>query len=172
MTDLIPYGIQEELSDVRAHVCVVIQRVYVYPTQAVRDLLNRIHFPKGKAFQNGQLTAEGYLVPPAKIPRIRQFELPDHYWHSCPIRQEMSTSEKGRLAVRLVRMGLDDLRITLPIQPRVIDDLDLQIEGVDIIATLDARIQVKCDFDGGPKSLGGSGNLFIQTAEANPYSRH
>ncbi len=33
----------------------------------------------------------------------------------------------------------------------------------------DLHTQVKCDFDGGRKELGGTGNLFLQVKEANPF---
>lgn len=172
MADLIPYGIDDEQTDVRVHVCVVARRIYVFATKEARELLNNRAYPKVPAFQDGRQTATGYLVPPKDIPGCRQFELPDLYWQTYPIRREMPTSEKGDRATQLVKLGLSGARIALPLQSRLIEDFNLQIEGVDIIAHLDARIQVKCDFDGGSKAYGGTGNLFIQIAEANPNKHY
>ena len=42
----------------------------------------------------------------------------------------------------------------------------------DLLVTASLRIQVKCDYRGGPRELGGSGNLFLQTHECNPLRRH
>jgi hypothetical protein len=44
----------------------------------------------------------------------------------------------------------------------------MQFEGLDIVVATRVRIQVKLDFRGGERELGGTGNLFLQTAECNP----
>lgn len=172
MADLVQYGIAEEETDMRAHVCVVVRRIYTYPTKPAVRLVTTKKFPVAPAFQGNQKTAEGYLVPPSVIPYIRQFELPDFYWTAVPIRPEMTTSEKGAAATKLVQLAMQDGLIALPLQAHLITNLELQIKGVDILVNFDAGIQVKCDYNGGPKAFGGSGNLFIQISEANPFKRH
>lgn len=172
MAELMPYGIHDEQTDMRAHVCVVVRRIYVYATKAANELLTNRVYPTASAFQGELQTATGYLVPPKDIPGCRQIEPPEVYWSLYPITSTMSTTEKGDKAAHIVELALKSGLIALPAQPRLIEDMDLQIKGVDIIASIHARIQVKCDFNGGPKSLGGTGNLFLQIAEANPYKRH
>jgi len=46
----------------------------------------------------------------------------------------------------------------------------LQIEGTDVLLVGEWRIQVKCDFYAGDGSHpSATGNLFLQTAELNPF---
>ena len=68
----------------------------------------------------------------------------------------------------------------LPI-PAIADnvrEIDVQLLGGDVIIKPNAIrkdeivIQVKCDYDGGERELGGTGNLFLQVAESNPLGIH
>jgi len=89
-----------------------------------------------------------------------------------------STSVKGEWAVQVVRKLLQYGYFPLWGNTEIIDDLDIQIKGIDVIVTTRARIQVKCDFDGGeprrPGPIGQriTGNLFLQVAECNPFQAH
>jgi hypothetical protein len=50
----------------------------------------------------------------------------------------------------------------------------VQIDGDDIVVLTGANrvhIQVKCDYPGGDKALGGTGNLYLQVAERNPLKK-
>lgn len=51
----------------------------------------------------------------------------------------------------------------------------IDIKGTDIYVTTvsgKVKIQVKCDFIGGEIEYGGSGYLYLQTAERNPFKRY
>lgn len=74
--------------------------------------------------------------------------------------------------MRIVGQMLSGGHFPLPVTPEIITSTKLQYEGLDIIIGLGARIQVKCDFAGGERALGGTGNLFIQTQECNPHRKH
>ena len=79
--------------------------------------------------------------------------------------------EKGRKATLLIKGMIRDGMFPMPAIPLEQLDRALQIDGEDIVAWISGRrirIQVKCDYAGGEESLGGTGNLFLQTAELNP----
>jgi len=178
-TKLVEYGIQTEQSDLRAHVCVNARQVYVYPTKKGIEAINTGNFRKMPASQPGAAfpTAEGFLVPPNLI------------WGCIPINAawamervgiidySASTSLKGDWAVMVVRHLLSKGWFPMWGTSEVISELDIQIKGIDLIVTSKARIQVKCDYEGGtPKRVGRlgervTGNLFLQTAECNPFGR-
>jgi hypothetical protein len=163
---LIPYGIIAEQSDVRAHVCPMARRVYVYATTAAQAMpLTR--YRRVPVYINGRLTAEGYLVPPDDIPGCQSFALTLSMWRAYPIRADMRPSEKGLLALKLVQAGIAAGLIALPLSQEVVRDLEMQIAGTDLLLRASVRLQVKCDFAGGDRAHGGTGNLFIQVAERN-----
>ena len=56
--------------------------------------------------------------------------------------------------------------------PAIVKEMDLQINGVDIVINMNTKIQVKCDYRGGPKAYGGTGNLYLQVRECNPFGKH
>jgi len=47
---------------------------------------------------------------------------------------------------------------------------DVQLRGTDILVACNKRIQVKCDYRSGKKP-NGTGNLFLQKSERNPFKR-
>jgi len=53
-----------------------------------------------------------------------------------------------------------------------INERMMQISGIDVTMQDNMKIQVKMDYNGGDKRLGGTGNLYLQTAECNPYRRY
>ena len=178
-TKLVEYGIQTEESDLRAHVCVNARQVYVYPTQQGIAAIATGKFRKMPASQPGAafVTAEGFLVPPNQI------------WGCIPINASWamerlgliaysaSTTAKGEWAVAVVRHLLSKGWFPMWGTSEVIEQLDIQIKGVDLIVTSKARIQVKCDYEGGAPWRAGragervTGNLFLQVAECNPFGR-
>jgi hypothetical protein len=87
----------------------------------------------------------------------------------APTQGHESTGTKGQKAVYVVHEMLK--RGLIPIKQNIetITEQDMQISGTDIIVHSNIRIQVKCDWKAGTKELGGTGNLFIQTAECNPF---
>jgi hypothetical protein len=169
-TRLVAYGIQNEQSDIRAHVSMLASRVYVYSTDAGRQAAESGQYPNKPAFTSGIITARGYVIPPRAIPGCKAIDIPDRY-HGY-IREADSTSDKGAKAVEIVSCLLRAGTFPISVAPIVITDEDLQIQGTDIMVRAHACIQVKCDFKAGCRDHGGTGNLFIQIAECNPFKRY
>lgn len=176
-TKLVDYGIQTEKSDWRAHVCWTVGRVFYYPTDSGVRAVESGDYRDAPAHQvfNGSLvqTASGKLVPPAEIEGCIARKIPDNLKAQFPIAKSDPPTLKGELAVEIVKaMLLCGLMPAMIPMSEEQGDLDLQIEGVDIIVTASVRLQVKCDFEGGPLEWGGSGSLYLQTAECNPHGLH
>ena len=173
---MVSYGIHTEQSDLRVHVCVNAGKAYVYPTRYGVEAVNTGNFRQVKAFQRGvtYATAEGFLVPPSKIYGCLPIKAAWAIQRIGGIDQESDTSTRGRKAVEVVALLLKYGFFPMWASPDVIEDLDLQISGIDIVVRQTARIQVKCDFEGGepvqysPKV---TGNLFLQVAELNPLKK-
>ena len=173
------FGIQNEASDVRAHVCPLVQKIYVFPTEEGRKTLHRGQWKKRTAYQPGVngATALGYLVPPFAIPRCIALEVRVCTWDAIGFDENDDTTDKGNKAVRLVRAMILNGLFPLPWKVNnldVVEEKSVQIDGDDIIVTIGSfttHIQVKCDYRGGDKSLGGTGNLFLQIAERNPLGK-
>lgn len=130
--------------------------------------------PKGQRWH----TAEGFLVPPNKIPGCYATEIPSDLYATANWSEQDSTTEKGHKAVVTVRnlllCGLLPLPLTAGIKAKSVEitERDIDINGTDIDIFAKVRMQIKCDYRGGPKELGGTGNLFLQVAESNPFARH
>jgi hypothetical protein len=174
--ELFDYGIQSEDSHVRAHVCPTVRRIYVYPTaKGIKAL------PNGKeayGYQPGVegATAKGNLVKPFNIENCVSLQINDKAWTFINFKEGESTTEKGAKAVKLIvamiRVGLFPLPAGIIIDPNV--SKAIQIKGDDIYVWTQksrVKIQVKCDFRGGEKNLGGTGHLYLQTAERNPLKK-
>ena len=178
--DLLDYGILQEKSDYRVHVCPRVRRVYIYETSNGVKAIESGVYRSVPAFQPNVEgpTAEGFLVPPRDIDGCVEIVLREN--EAANFFASDSTSQKGGkaqdLVCRLIKYG------GLPI-PRIsnpVSDTDLDIQGVDIIVVKprvlygdrDLTIQVKCDLPGGDKNLGGTGYLFLQTRERNPLRLH
>lgn len=178
-TDLVDYGIQTEESDLRAHVCVNARRVYVYPTIKGIEAIRSNKYRKLPASQPGAAfaTAEGFVVPPGDIWGCIDINAGWAMDQAGAIRYDDTTSRKGEWAVNVVRRLLSRGWFPMWGTPEVIESLDIQIKGIDVIVTSKARIQVKCDYEGGTPPRPGrrgeriTGNLFLQTAECNPFGR-
>lgn len=170
--ELVEYGVYQERVDLRAHVSVTAWRVYYYPLRTLLQTLDQGEFRTGIAQTDGQVTGKGYLVPPRLIEGCRVCEIPESYRGLFVFKSTMTTKVKGRLAALLVETLINDGVLLLPMTSEQIEDKRLQIEGVDIIARASVRLQVKCDWNCGSKAHGGTGNLFIQTAEINLYKQH
>jgi len=177
-TNLAEYGIQNEGSDLRAHVCPVAQVIYTYPTADGAALIEGGKYRKAPAFQvvNGQSvqTAQGYLVPPVDIPHCKTIWIPKHVWIQYPIEREMTTTRKGEQAVHIMKWALIHGYVPIPLHGNIIHKQTVQVEGIDLVVSGQARIQVKCDFYGGEKRFHPdcTGNLYLQVAEANPLKQY
>ena len=164
---LIDYGIKTEGSDIRIHVCPIVKQVYVYETNEAVEQIESKSYPTGNAYTNSIITGVGYLVPSEEIPDCISISIPTNWART--FKKNMTTTEKGDLAVRLIKTMLKKKMIPIPLNVTEIKEEDLQISGIDIIVKASIRLQVKCDFNGGDKQLGGTGNLFLQIQECNPY---
>jgi len=170
-TTLIDYGIHEEDSYIRAHVCPIVKIIYVFKTQEVIKVLDKYPEVPGRQPGISFPTAMGRLVPPNDI-----FDIRPLYWNSYPwwesFNENDSTEKKGKLAVLVVTSIMKIGRFPLWFDAKEVEDINIDIQGTDIIVCGKWKIQVKCDFRAGPKELGGTGNLFIQTKECNPLGKH
>jgi hypothetical protein len=169
MSDLFVYGIAQDKSDQRAHVCVSAETVYVFRTRDGQAAIRHTRYdPVEVRAPDGTITAAGVLVPPADIPGIIAVPIPDGWlnYPSLAIEPFDSTSKKGDRAALIVYGLLKTDRFPLFLSASdMVSDHRLQIDGCDLRASV--HIQVKCDYVGGEVSRGGSGFLFIQTAERN-----
>ncbi len=173
-TRLVEYGIQTEGSNFRAHVCVLAKTLYVYRTEdGVRCALDS-RYPERSVPTGSIITAKGRIVPPSAIDGCMRTDIPSHILAQYTIQETDSPTVKGRKATHIVATMMREGHFPFLIIPHVVAEGErVQFEGIDIIATADFRVQVKCDFPGGEKKLGGrTGNLFLQTAECNPYGSH
>jgi len=179
-TKLVEYGIQNDNSHVRAHVCPTVRRVYVYPTKEGISAIETGAFRCVYGHQPGidTPTAKGYLVPPFSIRKCVSLQVSDAVWESLAFNEQDGLGEKGQKAVRMVLGMLRNGLFPIPAIGANINDLGLQITGTDIlidrtaIGKFDVHVQVKCDFPGGEASLGGTGYLFLQIEECNPFGIH
>ena len=171
------FGIQTEDSHVRAHVCPVVRRIYVYPTAKGVEALQ--HGKEALAYQAGVegATANGVLVKPFNIEQCVCLQMNNSVWDFIDFRETDDLAIKGRKAANLIekmlRVGLFPLPVGIIIDPNV--SKAIQIEGGDVFVWTKkgcVKIQVKCDFRGGEKYLGGTGYLYLQTAERNPLKSY
>lgn len=171
-TALVEYGIQNEESHFRAHVCYDAQRVYIFPTDVAKRLLETGKYELRKVMTKGIVTATGYPVPVSHIQGIQEILIPLDLVRKYRVESSMATGLMGKLATlitaEMIRSGL----IPLPVQVDVTDDKSLQIDGTDIIVSSALHIQVKLDRRGGDRRYGGTGNLFLQISECNPFRQY
>lgn len=168
-TELVKSGIAEETSDIRVHVSMATKSVYIYRTQDGVDAIDPSRHREVKVERRGYVTAAGFLVPPGDIRNCERIAIPVGLHWPYDFSKDDSEEKKGKNAEDIVRAMLRDGDICLmPFVERV-DDIAQQISGVDLIAKMDLKIQVKADHDAGPKELGGTGNLFLQVEECNPF---
>jgi hypothetical protein len=113
-------------------------------------------------------TAKGWCVPIQWIDDVRA--LPCKSWPQWEgFCKELSTSDKGARAVDIVLALIERGRFPFWVKTSESKDRDIQISGTDIVVDMKTNIQVKCDFDCGPKDIQGcTGNVYLQTAEINP----
>lgn len=168
---LVDYGIMNEGSDFRAHVCVLAETVYVYPTASGVKAIQSGRYQGKPAYQPGysKPTAWGFPVPARDIERM----IP--VWAKITIRElqfreDDNSTVKGNKAVAVVASLLRNGWFPLPVNPKIVTDAEMQINGLDIDVRARCRIQVKCDYRGGV-GRGCTGNLYLQTAEINPFKR-
>jgi len=178
--DMIAYGIQNEESDLRVHVCPLIKRVYIFPTEEGRKAIKNNDFELVQGYQQNynEATSEGYLGSPDKIKKCAEVKIRNIAWKHVKFNENEDTSQKGEKATRLVKNMLINGLLPLPLESKIIKNKDLQLKGTDILIKKNALkhdkllLQIKCDYKGGRKELGGTGHLFLQTAEKNPFNKY
>lgn len=167
---LIAYGIQNEQSDIRAHVGVLSGKVYVYRTEDGLKAIETFDRKPRPASQPGVnfVTAYGFAVPWRDIPRIVAIPCKSLIdMHN--IRESDSTSDKGDKAAQVVETLIRYGWFPLPVEPQSVTSASIQRQGVDLIVQGKWRIQVKCDFRAGDGHEKCTGNLYLQIAERNPF---
>jgi hypothetical protein len=171
--DLFEYGILTEASDIRAHVSVVNQTIYVFPTEngraAVRTGKYRL-VPAGQPGVDGA-TATGWIVPPDDIEDMRKLRYASWPQWCEFVRVKDDTTTKGSLAVRCVVDAMRLGRFPFWLHAAEDDRENVQIAGTDIVVFCRKRVQVKCDWAAGDKPMG-TGHLFLQKSERNPLKKH
>jgi len=175
---LIPYGIQNEKSDFRVHVCPVVKRIYVYPTPPIVEKLKNLNMVERLLYLSqpvsygGGNSAIGLLIPYNLIPECKAYQLPGSvdFWEYIT-RAKNGTSDKGARTTRLVSIAISEGWIPFRGNVKEVTNIQEQILGIDLTAGK-LTIQIKHDLNGGPKELGGTGNLFLQIAERNNTGEH
>lgn len=165
---LVPYGIQNEASDFRAHVAYKAQRVYVFPTKSGSQAIKTGNYTERKVWTQGIVTAKGYAVPTSHIDGLAEVLIPWELHKKYKIETHMPTGTMGMLATGIVADMMRLSLIPLPFTVDFAEKLALQISGTDIIVGAKLHVQVKCDYRGGDRRYGGTGNLFLQVEECNP----
>ena len=172
---LIEHGIQTEVADWRAHVCVNAGKIYFFKPEAA---LEAIAEGKAKARTAGQrvngrqqVTAYGYIVPVAAIKGIVEVdaraEISLFKWDSFRERGDNAEAIVHALIVMgFTPLGSDTLVWEQPKGSKgQFEGIDLNVESNGVVQT----VQVKCDMRGGYRAgVRCTGNLFIQTSERNP----
>jgi len=170
-TQLVEYGILNEESDIRIHVCFGIGRIYSYETMHGVAIIKNSGYREIPVWQKGINTAIGYAVPADDLEH-NCIKIPEELMKKDP-GDISDLNAKGRAALDVVRKMLIRGMIPLPHITREVKEKDMQLSGCDIITICqELRIQIKCDYKGGDKHLGGTGNLFLQTKECNPFGIH
>jgi hypothetical protein len=133
-------------------------------------------FKKVPAFQGEQKTAHGFLIPPRCIEGLERFKIDEELWRLHNFEKAQGESAKGEIAQNLF---IETLKRKM-IKSKHLGNLkrirftnkEEQLSGIDLIGIrsdgTEIRIQIKCDLNGGE---GGTGNLFLQTEESNPWKK-
>jgi len=175
-TNLIDYGIQVEGSNLRAHVCYVARRIYIYPTKCGLAAIDTGNYVQRPAYTivNGKrvITAMGYAIPYHLIDECRQIKVPDNVWDMYHADITDSTSHKGLQAAHVVACAAENGYLAIPMKCNIVDNPTMQRDGIDLVVKGEALVQVKCDYKGGHRELGGTGNLYLQVAESNPLKQY
>lgn len=173
---LIFHGILNEQSDVRVHVCKASKSIYIFSTEeGVKQVLSG-KFKKASAFQGEQKTAHGFLVPPCCISGLEKFKIDEELWRVHKFEKLQGESAKGEMAqnffIETLKRKMIKSRHLGNLKRIRFTNKDEQLSGIDLIGIrsdgAEVRIQIKCDLNGGE---GGTGNLFLQTEESNPWKK-
>jgi hypothetical protein len=168
-TSLFEYGIKQESAKWRAHVSFTAHRIYFFERAAAIAALDECR--SAPAFQGGQQTANGKLVPPDKIKDIRRVYIADDIYNKHYVGPNADETAKGQAAEAIVEEVLFRHKPGELFAIRPVKTHREQLAGCDV-CYFGETIQVKCDYRGGDSHLGGTGNLYIQLEERNPHRKH
>lgn len=173
-TKLVKYGIEEENTDYRIHVCGLTNICYVFETKKMIDYLKitkqKLREIEVKTY--GVVTAKGYLVSIADFLNLgigKEYFLPSYIWKS--IGSNECEKNKGIWAVGIAKRAIEHNVIFFKYIVKEESNVVKQIQGQDLlIVNNEIKAQVKCDYRACLKANNsfGTGNLFIQTWECNP----
>jgi hypothetical protein len=171
-TNLVHYGIQNDKSDYRAHVCVNAKAVYIFETSKAAKLVKEKTFKKVTVFTDAIKTATGFIVPWQDIPDLHVVSIPQNWMDKIQFSEDEQTTKKGEKAVKIVKGILKKGMVPIIMEGQEVEDTDMQVAGFDITINININIQVKCDYrGGGVKGRDTTGNLFLQISECNPFKR-
>ena len=167
--ELINYGITEEESDFRIHVCPKSNSLYLISTKELKELIKVKNYKIVSVYTNNIETAKGYLIPIKDInvlPNTLEIQLVQSWKNMKEQISEgnLDNTEKGFIAELAARWSLISF-FKIPFGLMNDATKDEQLKGIDF-KIANETFQVKCDYNGGKK---GTGNLFIQIKECNPY---
>lgn len=165
--ELIEHGITTETAEWRCHVCFKVGVAYFFRVEDACKVLDK--GIEKTVMLNGTVTGRGKLVRPEDIPGIQPVNIPRCILRRHWCNEDDGESLKGRMALNVC---IDLLYTSWKVKEVTeITDKGLQIKGQDLF--FDSKtMEVKCDWPGGPRELGGTGYLFLQTAERNPRKKH
>lgn len=177
-TKLIEYGIRQEKTDYRIHVCGLSNVCYVFETAKMVQYLNvnedKLRQVDVKTY--GVITAKGYLVSIANFLNLgigKEYILPSYIWKN--VSEKDSEKNKGVWAVGITKKAIESNIIVFNFVVKEETNIVKQIQGQDLlIVNNELKVQVKCDFRACLKQQHerGTGNLFIQTWECNPTKQY
>jgi len=176
--ELVEYGIRNELSDIRAHLCFKTKTLYAFPTKSGLEDMERCISERKTTYKYGYqrginyATGGGYPIPWNEIKNLKRVRMDDDWFKNYAGPEKMTTSEIGDMAVEIVMRLMREGRFPFFVDPSFCLDADLQRRGMDIHVNGKWKIEVKGETYGGEKERGGSGNLFFQTHELNPLKRY
>ncbi len=179
MSELVPYGIQNENSTHRVHLDATDDKLIVFETWAgikalpepvevssQDDWVANGYYLVKPQWNNYSPTARGIRVHYENITGALAIDIPPDFADVFDRPTSASdTSSKGQYAQALVDMMLQDGRIPIKFKTReIVNRLD-QIRGIDLEAE---PLSVQIKFDMGCYARG----VFLQTHERNPYKFH
>ena len=167
---LTEHGILQDESLYRAHVGFIVKAVYLFPTVYGKKAVRSGKFKTVQAFQPGvnSPTSEGIIPPWNAIYGCVEIPMPPCVAEGISCHHSESPSAKGQKALFVVIAMMQGGFFPIKIHMVEVTDAATQIKGIDL-AGEGITIQVKCDFACGSKSRGGTGNLYLEVKETNPF---
>jgi hypothetical protein len=171
--NLIEHGILQDESDYRIHVGFVVGAVYVFPTANGKTAVHSGKYRIVNAFQPGcpSPTSQGVVVPWQELAECKEVLIPPGMIQAANCRRSDHTSTKGYWATVIVSLMQTCGMIPIEMSPVIVNDKALQIRGVDL-QMKPISIQIKCDFCCGSRDRRGTGNIYLETHERNPFKNY